>query len=684
MSTFDDLAGRHLNGGAWSANTNFSSGGSMGLSQAAGSNTTLAVINQFKLEAARSIRTSTIVLAVFNTIAAFATAMGILYDCYSKAKRNRERPSDKVNIFTVVRGTETYPFILSLGITIQGIIFAVSQSKGMDALFAKGCTLISQFMWPTIFIVPFLQVVFALEVTFRGVRTKPFPSRGKWTVAICLASFVIMLMATGLVAFFNAAANICYASLFWFVAKWAQGGFILFTLISTVLAASTLTVFIQLTRHATIETSERVLASRMVYYLGVGMISNILMIPFFLCLTVSTPSSGDSDMTLTLSMISTVVSNISGLVTGGLHLFLRSNTISTIGPRDKQAEYERQKLKHKIRGPSPSDDYFSSQIEKPVGGPRPRTLKQAESQENLVPATREVEEAAIESQPNEHFNFGNFGQPNPLRSHAVFTPTSNEPRAPEPAQLPATQETSGNGHNRSRSYSLFPGSNNATTSTNNNPNTTSVALLPTTTYNPEINLHRATPDADAEDLYEDIYETLKPPPKMGFARHRRDSSMVSTATVQIGLRFSNVNDMPPMANSVVTDAERERVHNLEYPHPAVKPSPLSNTPSGNAESSRSNEDNDDPFVDSARYQTPEPKDDEPTLGGFTLSPTVYSPNSPSKNKTPSPRGVGFNVPIKRSNTSPMHSEPSSPPPQPRNRGNSDAAAETKDARSDWI
>ncbi|KAK8035371.1 hypothetical protein PG993_010366 [Apiospora rasikravindrae] len=677
MSTFDDLAGRHLNGGTWSANTNFSSGGSMGLSQAAGSNTTLAVINQFKLEAARSIRTSTIVLAVFNTIAAFATAMGILYDCYSKAKRNRERPSDKVNIFTVVRGTETYPFILSLGITIQGIIFAVSQSKGMDALFAKGCSLISQFMWPAIFIVPFLQVVFALEVTFRGVRSKPFPSRGKWTVAICLATFVIMLLATGLVAFFNAAANICYASLFWFVAKWAQGGFILFTLISAVLAASTLTVFIQLTRHATIETTERVLASRMVYYLGVGMISNILMIPFFLCLTVSTPSSGDSDMTLTLSMISTVVSNISGLVTGGLHLFLRSNTISTIGPRDKQAEYERQKLKHKIRGPSPSDNYFSSQIEKPVG--EPRTLKQAESQENLVPAGRDVEKGAIESQPADYFN---FSQPNPLRSHAVYTPTPNEPRAPEPAQLPATQEAGGHGHKRSTSYSLFPNKN----PNNNNPDTTSVALLPTTTYTPEINVHRATPDENPEDLYEDIYETLKPPPKMGFSRHRRESSLISTATVQIGLRFSNVNDMPPMANNGPTEAERERVHNLEYPHPAVKSSPLSKPPARSEEPPRPNVSNDDPFVDSARFQTPEPpKEEEPTLGGFTLSPTVYSPNSPTKSKTPSPRGVGFNVPIKRSNTSPMHNDPpSSPPPQPRNRGNSDAAAETKDARSDWI
>lgn len=386
------------------------------------------------------------------------------------------------------------------------------------------------------------------------------------------------------------------------------------------------------------------------------------MIPFFLCLTVSAPSSGDSDMTLTLSMISTVVSNISGLVTGGLHLFLRSNTISTIGPRDKQAEYERQKLKHKIRGPSPSDNYFSSQIEKPVGGPR--TLKQAESQENLVPADRDVEQAAVESQKADYFN---YTQPNPLRSHAVYTPPPNEPRAPEPAQLPAAQESQG--HKRSTSYSLFP----------NNPNTTSVALLPTTTYTPDINIHRATPDA--EELYEDIYETLKPPPKMGFARHRRDSSMVSTATVQIGLRFSNVNDMPPMAQPANTPVEK--VPNFQFPNP-VKTSPLSQQRSEDEVSLQPTVFNDDPFVDSSR-RTPEPRmEEEATLGGFTLSPTVYSPNSPTRSKTPSPKGVGFNVPIKRSNTSPLHSEPSSPPPQPRERGNSDAAAETKNTRSDWI
>src|SRR5262245_43043197 len=62
------------------------------LSQAAsgtdGNSTNQMLINQLKFAAAKSIRTSTIILATFNTIAAFATAMGILYDAYSRERRN--------------------------------------------------------------------------------------------------------------------------------------------------------------------------------------------------------------------------------------------------------------------------------------------------------------------------------------------------------------------------------------------------------------------------------------------------------------------------------------------------------------------------------------------------------------------------------------------------------------------
>ena len=63
-----------------------------------------------------------------------------------------------------------------------------------------------------------------------------------------------------------------------------------------------------------------------------------LIVPFFLYLTFSNPIDDDGNLGLTLSMIATVVANVTGLMTGGLHLFLRSNTIGTIGPKNKLAD----------------------------------------------------------------------------------------------------------------------------------------------------------------------------------------------------------------------------------------------------------------------------------------------------------------------------------------------------------
>jgi hypothetical protein len=51
--------------------------------------TTKMLLYQFKFAAAKSIRTSTIILATFNTIAAFGTALRIIYNCYSRRRRSR-------------------------------------------------------------------------------------------------------------------------------------------------------------------------------------------------------------------------------------------------------------------------------------------------------------------------------------------------------------------------------------------------------------------------------------------------------------------------------------------------------------------------------------------------------------------------------------------------------------------
>jgi len=51
-----------------------------------------------------------------------------------------------------IQASDVYPLVLSIGITIQAIGFAVIQARGLDDLMIRGCTLISQFMLPSKFL----------------------------------------------------------------------------------------------------------------------------------------------------------------------------------------------------------------------------------------------------------------------------------------------------------------------------------------------------------------------------------------------------------------------------------------------------------------------------------------------------------------------------------------------------
>jgi hypothetical protein len=56
-------------------------------SSTTGRNATLELINSLVFAESKSVRTSTIILAVFNILASAATAGSILYDCYWASKR---------------------------------------------------------------------------------------------------------------------------------------------------------------------------------------------------------------------------------------------------------------------------------------------------------------------------------------------------------------------------------------------------------------------------------------------------------------------------------------------------------------------------------------------------------------------------------------------------------------------
>ncbi|RWA04154.1 hypothetical protein EKO27_g10951 [Xylaria grammica] len=619
-------------GNQWSSNSSWSD--SSNFSQAAyNGSSTFGVISELKFLAAKSSRQSTIILASFNIVSAAATAAGILYNNYLSVKRSPLRRGKRVNIFTCVRGPDVYPFILSLGIVVQGIIFAVSQAQGLDSLFQAGCALISVFMWPAVFIVPYIQLAFAVETTLRALQSNPFPPRSKWTVAICLTIVKIALLATGLVTFFYSCTQFLFRFSLLVRGKMGTGR----------LCAS------NKHRHHLGEEDERVGASRMIYYIVLAIIPNTLMIPFFSYLSFGNPFENNGDTGLTLSMVSTVVANVTGLMTGGLYLFLRSSTISSISPKNKFDEYESQQMKFQMRMPSPSDTDFNSHITKPVTAPQ-RFRRTESPDEGMI------------GEPQRNIRSYNAEDLNPFRASPVFQ-QSSVPRSPNDTHIPLLMAPV---RKASSSYTLFPNQSQG--------NRVSKALLPSTTYSPNA----------SETLGNDCCDMLMPPPSIqppGF-RHRRDSSMASSATVQIGLRLSNVQDVRPTTAS--TDGGVERTHELGCPNRPTteainRPSPLitrdsvASSPSSHYHLGLSQADTAMKTLPPVPHDFPVEVDRAPIL-----NPTVYSPNSPTKGKVPSPKGVGFNVPM-RTNTTPIEAIGESRPAS-RLPGNSAAGAD----RADWI
>jgi hypothetical protein len=124
---------------------------------------TSELIGALKFAASKSIRTSTIILAAFNVLAAFITAFSILYDCYFASKRCN--PKFKASYVTIlhdricadcgrkfciksIHPAETFPLVLAVGIVVQGLAFAGVQGEGLQSSNTTGCSLIAQFMWP--------------------------------------------------------------------------------------------------------------------------------------------------------------------------------------------------------------------------------------------------------------------------------------------------------------------------------------------------------------------------------------------------------------------------------------------------------------------------------------------------------------------------------------------------------
>jgi len=218
-------------------------------------------------------------------------------------------------------------------------------------------------------------------------------------------------------------------------------------------------------------------------------------------------------------MMATVVLNLTGLMNGALHLFLRSNTATTsFGPRGS-ASWRRST--HTIRIWGPNELGFDGHILDPVSGPRPNS---SASDASLV--RMEKRPMSMESE----VNFPMYTKPfNAQLNNSIV----NMPQIPEPTAAGSPKRSTSRTHARKQSYSLFP-------SGGQNPTDSIKPQLPATTFS-QPQSHPPNNRQDLETIY--IGGDLEPPTFRfggpGGARHRRDSSMVSSATVQIGLRLSH-------------------------------------------------------------------------------------------------------------------------------------------------
>lgn len=121
--------------------------------------------------------------------------------------------------------------------------------------------------------VPFIQAVFGLECALRSLRRLPFQARGKYDVTICLVVIILMLIGSWIPTFIFKEPAVCFASLVWFVSAFGTTTFLTLLIAACLMIISAITIFARLSSVTLVDQHQRIAASRMVYYLVLGIMS---------------------------------------------------------------------------------------------------------------------------------------------------------------------------------------------------------------------------------------------------------------------------------------------------------------------------------------------------------------------------------------------------------------------------
>ncbi|RAR02707.1 hypothetical protein DDE82_005610 [Stemphylium lycopersici] len=369
----------------------------------------------------------------------------------------------------------------------------------------------------TIFLVGYITLVFGVEMLIRGFRQDRFLPRGKWNTTISIAVVSFMLLVTWMPTVAWPMSNTCFGSLIWFPMRYDLLMLILLSVLVFSLLLVAALISIQLMRTPDLDHNERISASRMTYFLIVASLIYTLVIP------VEVQSLRREFMeALAASRIAEISLFSSGMVITFFHLFLRTNaTRMVIRPIDEMKAPTKQQ-RPKIRFFGPSD------LEMQISGPMAlQTTQRLDSRQGLIDVGPEKNRHDFDP---EYFE-------RPVRA---LTPASTKPGSPiDPTKWPLPpmldSDAAAPSHERKQSYSLFP------------TRAEEVPRLPPTVYDPKavsdsssvskLALRRFTRRSSVTNV-SDAFDFLSKPKLPFTERHQRMQSTDSSATVQIGLRFS--------------------------------------------------------------------------------------------------------------------------------------------------
>jgi len=92
-------------------------------------------------------------------------------------------------------------------------------------------------------------------------------------VTICSVVVILLLIGTWLISHITPEPNSCFASLIWYVSAFGFEGMVILSVCGGLMLISAMTIFIRLSSVNMIDQHQRIAASRMVYYLVLGLVS---------------------------------------------------------------------------------------------------------------------------------------------------------------------------------------------------------------------------------------------------------------------------------------------------------------------------------------------------------------------------------------------------------------------------